>query len=65
MISRTRSDSIHACRRLPARVTAGRSLLKMRNDLKEEGYTLQPLPGGDCLLRVRHLRSGEVSIKAS
>jgi len=46
----------------PARVTAGNAALSERSDLKEEGYTLQALPGGDYTLRIRHESSREVSI---
>ncbi len=46
----------------PAHVTAGEKALRERNDLREEGYTIQPLPGGDSLLRVRHRDSKEVEI---
>jgi hypothetical protein len=46
----------------PARVTSGGAVLTERRDLKEEGYTVQPLPGGDYAVRVRHARSNEVSV---
>jgi hypothetical protein len=46
----------------PARVTAGGKALPERKDLKEEGFTVRPLPGGDYAVRLRHLESGEVSI---
>lgn len=46
----------------PAVVRAGTMLLKNREDLNGEGYTLSALPGGDFVVRVRHARSGEVSI---
>jgi hypothetical protein len=46
----------------PARVTAGGTALSERQDLKEEGFTVQALPGGDYAVRLRHLESGEVSI---
>jgi hypothetical protein len=47
----------------PQKVTAGGVDLMERKDLKEQGYTLQPLPGGDYVVRVRHDTSGEVTIQ--
>ncbi|HTT61664.1 MAG TPA: hypothetical protein VMG35_07480 [Bryobacteraceae bacterium] len=46
-----------------ARVTAGGASLAGHSDLKTEGYTLRPLSGGDWVLRIRHVRSGEVSVQ--
>jgi len=46
----------------PAHVTAGGSALSQRNDMREAGYTLQSLPGGDWVVRIRHANSGEVRI---
>jgi hypothetical protein len=46
----------------PTRVTAGGSALNERADTHEAGYTLQPLSGGDWVVRVRHVNSGEVHI---
>ncbi|WP_257455998.1 MYXO-CTERM sorting domain-containing protein [Archangium lipolyticum] len=46
----------------PTSVRAGDKRLEERNSLSSEGYTLQPLPGGDFALRVRHQRSGDVRI---
>lgn len=34
-----------------------------RKDLKAPGYTLEALPGGDFVVRVRHDSSGEVTIR--
>ncbi len=48
----------------PLRVTAGESRLAERGDLKDEGYTLQALPGGDYVVRVRHVKSKEVTLSA-
>jgi hypothetical protein len=47
----------------PTRITAGGAALRVRTDNSEEGYTLQPLPGGDWIIRVRHVTSGELSIR--
>jgi len=47
----------------PQKVTAGGTALTERKDLKEQGYTLQRLPDGDYVMRVRHATSGEVSIQ--
>jgi hypothetical protein len=46
----------------PQRVTAGTGVLTERKDLKEEGYSLQPLPNGDYVVRIRHVESGEISL---
>ncbi len=46
----------------PARVTAAGKALSDRRDLREEGYTLQALPGGDYVLRVRHQNANQVEI---
>jgi hypothetical protein len=34
--------------------TEAKASLPLRNNLEENGYTLRPLPGGDCLVTVRH-----------
>jgi hypothetical protein len=47
----------------PVQVTAGGVTLHERQDLKSEGYTIQPLGGGDYAVRVHHVNSNEVSIK--
>jgi hypothetical protein len=44
----------------PARVTAGGAALKLRGDTHEAGYTLQGLAGGDWIVRVRHVSSGDI-----
>jgi hypothetical protein len=39
----------------PAHIESGdRQKLLPRKDLHENGYTLRPLPGGDCLVTIRH-----------
>lgn len=48
----------------PARVTAGAVTLAERPDLKDEGYTVQSLAGGDLVVRVRHTKSGEIGVSA-
>jgi hypothetical protein len=48
----------------PTRIMAGGTALNERNDLREEGYTVQSLAGGDYVLRVRHTRSNQVSVTA-
>ncbi len=47
----------------PGKVTAGGVALTERNNLKEQGYTLQRLPDGDYIVRVRHDKSGDVAIE--
>ena len=46
----------------PARITAGETILPPRENLQEDGFTVQPLAGGDFVVRVRHTRSGEIKI---
>jgi hypothetical protein len=46
----------------PKRVAAGGKALSDRRDLGEEGYTLQALPGGDYVVRVRHQNAKQVEI---
>jgi hypothetical protein len=48
----------------PARVLAGDSVLTQGADLKDEGYTLEAMSGGDYLVRVRHVQSNTVKIEA-
>lgn len=39
----------------PERITAKPAgTIALRQDLRQPGYTVQPLPGGDCLVAVRH-----------
>jgi hypothetical protein len=46
----------------PSRILSGTVAMKERSDPKEEGYSLQPLPDGDWIVRVRHVNSGEMHI---
>jgi len=46
----------------PTRVTAGDASLSERGDLQVDGYTVQALPPGDFIVRVRHSRSGAIKI---
>jgi hypothetical protein len=46
----------------PARITAGDIALGARSDLEGDGYTVQALPGGDFVVRIRHSHSGEIKI---
>jgi hypothetical protein len=46
----------------PARITSGDIALTERADLKDEGYTLQALSGGDFVVRVRHAKSNEIGV---
>jgi hypothetical protein len=48
----------------PARVRSGESVLTQRADLKDQGYTLAAMSGGDYLVRVRHVQSNTVKIEA-
>ena len=48
----------------PVRVTAGGASLNPRNDLQQDGYTLQQLYGRDYVLRIRHSSSNEVAVEA-
>jgi hypothetical protein len=47
----------------PTRVSAGGSELHERKDTDQAGYTLQPLTGGDWVVRVRHVNSGDVDLR--
>ena len=46
----------------PSHVTAGGSALKVRSDTREAGYTLEGIRGGDWIVRVRHVNSGEIDL---
>jgi hypothetical protein len=46
----------------PTGVTAAGAALDERKDLAAPGYTVEPLAGGDVVLRVRHDRAGEVLV---
>jgi hypothetical protein len=45
----------------PGRVSAGGALLHERADSRAAGYALQALAGGDWIVRVRHVDSGDIS----
>jgi hypothetical protein len=46
----------------PSHVTAGGTSLKERSDTREAGYTLKSVAGGDWIVRVRHVSSGEIKL---
>ena len=46
----------------PVRITAGGQALSERGDLREPGYTIRALDGGDYVIRIRRLDSNEISI---
>ena len=46
----------------PLRVTAGGSNLTLQTGLKQEGYALRSLGGGDYVVGVRHVKSGEITL---
>jgi len=46
----------------PSRITAGGAPLAEDNDLAAEGFTVKALAGGDWVVRIRHMNSGEVRI---
>lgn len=46
----------------PSRLTAGGAALHEHADIREAGYLLQGLPGGDWIVRIRHVDSGEISL---
>ena len=48
----------------PASIVAGGEVLRQRRTLSGQGYTIQRLPHGDFVLRIRHLHSRGVSIAA-
>ena len=47
----------------PARIRAGGTALRERADAREAGYTLEALPGGDWVVHIRHVDSGEVDLE--
>jgi hypothetical protein len=49
----------------PGRLMAGSARLTLRDDLKDEGYSIRKLPGGDYEVRLRHIGSGQVRITKS
>ena len=58
------SSEVLRLRFKPVSVTAGGTRLRERDDLTEEGFVLQPLPGEDYVLRVHHTSAGEISIRS-
>jgi hypothetical protein len=46
----------------PALVTAGGAALSETPDLRQQGYTVRPLAGGDYIVRIEHSDSNELSI---
>jgi hypothetical protein len=46
----------------PQRVIVGGAALHERGDTREPGYTLQPVSGGDWIVRVRHVTSGDIHL---
>jgi hypothetical protein len=46
----------------PSRVTAGGAALHERGDTRDAGYTVQALAGGDWVVRVRHVDSGDITL---
>ena len=46
----------------PTRVRAGGATLSEKTASTQEGYTIKSLPGGDYVIRIRHINSGDVSI---
>jgi hypothetical protein len=47
----------------PTRIEAGTGNLRERSDLVSEGYTVESVPAGDFILRVRHVQSNEVQVQ--
>jgi hypothetical protein len=47
----------------PSIVTAGGAALAEDDGVKPEAYTLRPLAGGDWVLQIRHVNSGEIGIR--
>jgi hypothetical protein len=47
---------------LPKQVRVGDAAISVRNDLKDEGYTVTPLKDGDYIIRIHHKRSETVRI---
>jgi hypothetical protein len=46
----------------PSRVTAGGAALRERDDTQAAGYSLQSVAGGDWIVRIRHVNSGEIDV---
>jgi hypothetical protein len=49
----------------PGDVSAGGTRLTEQSDLNKDGYTVQPLQGGDFVVRVRHTRANDLTINGS
>jgi hypothetical protein len=49
----------------PLGVQVGGVPIAQRGDLSSEGFTVQPLPGGDVVVRVHHVTSNSVTISMS
>jgi len=49
----------------PTRLMVGGGLLTARSDLREEGYTVRVMAGGDFEVRVRRVKSNDISISGS
>jgi hypothetical protein len=47
----------------PSRVTAGTTALHEQADIRQPGYTLRSVPGGDWIVRIHHVNSGPVDIQ--
>jgi hypothetical protein len=47
----------------PTEVRAGGQRLNLRDKQSDPGYSVESLTGGDCIVRIRHVNSGEVSIR--
>lgn len=47
----------------PVRILVDELALPRRSDLNDEGYTVESLNGGDCVVRIRHVRSNAVRIE--
>jgi hypothetical protein len=47
----------------PTSIEAGGQVLSATKDLTVHGYTITSLPGGDFIVRIKHLLSGEIHIK--
>ena len=45
-------------------MTSGGKEIVLRADLREPGYTVAALPGGDYVVRVGHQDSGDIVIEA-
>jgi hypothetical protein len=46
----------------PRRVQAGAGTLSLRGDLRAEGYVVEPLDGGDFVVRIRHDRARRIRV---